>query len=98
MEGTQVVGLSLYHSDHYPRATSRDTTASSFLSEVGVSPRMVTEIVVVFRTFPVRVAGEQAGPLKDEITWEQLQKESGYPYGISEWTSVTRKMRRVGRF
>lgn len=98
IEGTQGFGLSLYHSDHYPKTTSRDTTAAGFLSEVGVSPRLVTEIVVVFRTFPIRVAGPQAGPLKEEITWEQLQRESGYPHPIEERTSVTNKVRRVARF
>ncbi len=98
IEGTQGFGLSLYHSEHYPKTTSRDTTAASFLSEVGVSPRLVTEIVVVLRTFPIRVAGPQAGPLKDEISWERLQRESAYPRPIEERTSVTNKVRRVGRF
>src|SRR5437667_2623865 len=98
IEGTQGFGLSLYHSDHYPKTTSRDTTAAGFLSEVGVSPRLVTEIVVVFRTFPIRVAGEQAGPLREEITWEKLCGESGYPHPIEERTSVTNKIRRVARF
>lgn len=98
VEGTQGFGLSLYHSEHYPKTTSRDTTAAGFLSEVGVSPRLVTEIVVVFRTFPIRVAGDQAGPLKNELTWEQLQKESGYPHRLEERTSVTNKLRRVARF
>jgi adenylosuccinate synthase len=98
IEGTQGFGLSLYHSNHYPRTTSRDTTAAGFLSEVGVSPRLVSEIVVVFRTFPIRVAGQQAGPLENEITWEQLQKESGYPHSIEERTTVTQKIRRVARF
>jgi adenylosuccinate synthase len=98
IEGTQGFGLSLYHSPHYPRTTSRDTTAAGFLSEVGVSPRLVTEIVVVFRTFPIRVAGQQAGPLNDEITWDQLRTESGYSYPIHELTSVTRAVRRVARF
>lgn len=98
VEGTQGFGLSLYHSEHYPKTTSRDTTAAGFLSEVGLSPRLVTEVVVVLRTFPIRVAGKQAGPLRDEITWEQLRVESGYPHDIDEWTSVTKKIRRVGRF
>src|SRR5437667_411509 len=71
VEGTQGFGLSLYHSDSYPKATSRDTTVAGFLSEIGLSPLLVTEIVLVFRTFPIRVAGEQAGPL-NEITWEIL--------------------------
>jgi adenylosuccinate synthase len=98
IEGTQGFGLSLYHSDHYPKTTSRDTTAAGFLSEVGVSPRQVTEIVVVFRTFPIRVAGMQAGPMKEEITWEQLRLESGCPFAIEERTTVTNKVRRLARF
>jgi adenylosuccinate synthase len=98
IEGTQGFGLSLYHSDDYPKTTSRDTTAAGFLSEVGVSPRLVTEIVVVFRTFPIRVAGDQAGPLQHEIKWEQIQRESGYPHPIEERTTVTHKIRRVARF
>jgi adenylosuccinate synthase len=98
IEGTQGFGLSLYHSDHYPKTTSRDTTAAGFISEVGLSPRLVTEIVVVFRTFPIRVAGGQAGPMRDEICWDLVQKESGYPHPIEERTSVTNKVRRVARF
>lgn len=98
VEGTQGSGLSLYHSPFYPKTTSRDTNAAGFLSEVGLSPRLVSEIVLVFRTFPIRVAGDQAGPLLDEITWDELQKESGSPISLQEYTSVTRKLRRIGRF
>jgi adenylosuccinate synthase len=98
IEGTQGSGLSLYHSSHYPKATSRDTNAGGFLSEVGLSPRLVSEVVLVFRTFPIRVAGAQAGPLRDELTWEQLQTESNSPLPLHEYTSVTRKLRRLGRF
>jgi adenylosuccinate synthase len=98
IEGTQGYGLSLYHSEYYPKSTSRDTTAAAFLSEVGLSPALVTEIVLVFRTFPIRVAGEQAGPMKNEIDWDILQRESHYPHQVHEITSVTRKIRRVARF
>ena len=52
----------------------------------------------MFRTFPIRVAGDQAGPLNSEINWEILQKESGYPYAVEEMTTVTKKLRRIGRF
>jgi adenylosuccinate synthase len=98
VEGTQGSGLSLYHSPFYPKVTSRDTNAAGFLSEIGLSPRVVSEIIVVFRTFPIRVAGPQAGPLQGEITWEQLQRESNSPEAIHEYTTVTNKLRRVGRF
>src|ERR1019366_4873057 len=43
VEGTQGSGLSVYHSAYYPKATSRDTNAAGFLSEVGLSPRIVSE-------------------------------------------------------
>jgi adenylosuccinate synthase len=98
VEGTQGSGLSLYHSEFYPKSTSRDTNSAGFLSEVGLSPRLVSEIVLVFRTFPIRVAGEQAGPLHEELTWERLQGESNSPTQLREYTSVTNKLRRVGRF
>ncbi len=98
LEGTQGFGLSLYHSEYYPKTTSRDTSAAGFLSEVGLSPLRVTEVVVVFRTFPIRVSGEQAGFLEDEIDWETIQRESGYPTPIHEYTTVSDKLRRVARF
>lgn len=98
IEGTQGAGLSLYHSPYFPKATSRDTNAAGFLSEVGLSPLAVTQIVLVLRTFPIRVAGTQAGPLENELTWEELQAEAKYPYAIAEYTTVTGRLRRVGRF
>jgi adenylosuccinate synthase len=98
VEGTQGFGLSLYHSAEYPKATSRDTSAAGCISECGISPRVVTNVVMVLRTFPIRVAGQQAGTLFDETNWETIQRESGYPHAIAEYTTVTRKLRRVGRF
>jgi adenylosuccinate synthase len=97
VEGTQGFGLSLYHSRFYPFTTSRDTTASAFLSEVGVSPLRATTVIMVLRTFPIRVGGN-SGPLANEITWEKLQVLSGYPYNIREFTSVTNRPRRIAFF
>ncbi|HEU4441008.1 MAG TPA: adenylosuccinate synthetase, partial [Burkholderiales bacterium] len=46
LEGTQGFGLSLLHSGTYPFCTSRDTTASGFISEAGLSPFDVDQIVM----------------------------------------------------
>lgn len=97
IEGTQGFGLSLYHAECYPFATSRDTTASAFLSEVGVSPMKVTSIVMAVRTFPIRVEGH-SGPLKNEISWGEVRKISGYSCEIQEFTTVTGRLRRVAKF
>jgi adenylosuccinate synthase len=97
VEGTQGFGLSLLHGPHYPFVTSRDTTAAAFAMEVGLSPRQIDEIILVVRTFPIRVAGH-SGPLADEITWEEIQEISKAPTVFQEYTSVTKRLRRVGRF
>lgn len=100
IEGSQGAGLSLYHSAHYPKVTSRDTTAAGVISEVGLSPKLVDNIVLVLRTFPIRVAGQQAGLLTYETTWDEIKHRSGAPDNVNfgEYTSVTRKLRRVGTF
>jgi adenylosuccinate synthase len=97
IEGTQGFGLSLLHGPDYPFVTSKDTTASGFAMEVGVSPRDVANVVMVIRTFPIRVGGH-SGPLKDEFTWESIQRLSSAPEVEPEYTSVTKTLRRVAPF
>jgi adenylosuccinate synthase len=97
IEGTQGFGLSLLHAKDYPKTTSRDTTAGAFVSEVGLSPLDVSEIVLVTRAFPIRVPGE-SGPLPNEIDWGTIGREGGWEPAPIEYTSVTRNARRVGRF
>ena len=97
LEGTQGFGLSLLHSRLYPYCTSRDTTAAAFVSEAGLSPLDVDEVVLVIRTFPIRVAGA-SGPLPSEIDWATVTSESGYSTQLVEYTSVTNRVRRVARF
>lgn len=97
IEGTQGFGLSVLHGMHYPFTTSRETSAAGFLSEVGLSPRLVTNIIVVFRTFPIRVGGP-SGPFKDEITWEEVAKLGKWPEVKPEYTTVTNRLRRVARW
>lgn len=100
IEGTQGFGLSPLHGGHYPYATSRDTTAAAFLSETGLSPLDVDDVVLTIRTFPIRVAGN-SGPFShpdDEIDWNTITLEGGHSQPIKERTSVTKHVRRVARF
>ena len=96
VEGTQGFGLSLYHADQWPFRTSRDTTAHSFLSEVGIGVRNF-EVIMAIRTYPIRVAG-RSGPLPNEISWEDVRRESKYPFPIEEFTTTTNRLRRVAKF
>lgn len=97
IEGTQGFALSLLHGAVYPFVTSRDTTAAGFAMEVGLSPRVIDEIVMVIRTFPIRVGGT-SGPFSRETTWEEVALLSGAPEAIPEYTSVTKRLRRVAHF
>ena len=97
IEGTQGFGLSPLHARHYPYTTSRDTTAAAFLSETGLSPLDVDDVILTIRAFPIRVAGN-SGPLVDEIDWQTVTAEGGHTTLIEEKTSVTSCIRRVGRF
>lgn len=89
VEGTQGHYLSLYHGD-YPYVTSRNTTASGILNEVGVGPKYVDEIIIVFKSYVTRV-GE--GPLEGELDEVIAQK-----YGLVEYATVTGRKRRVASF
>jgi adenylosuccinate synthase len=65
--------------------------------EVGLSPRLIDDIVLVVRTFPIRVGGS-SGPLSHETTWEEVGTLSSAPMVLPEYTSVTRRLRRVAHF
>lgn len=91
IEGTQGYGLGL-HAGNYPQCTSSDCRAIDFLAMAGLSPWHPTvaafEVWLAARVRPIRVAGN-SGPMKGETTWDEL----GLP---EEYTTVTKKVRRVG--
>lgn len=89
IEGSQGFGLSLYYGT-YPYVTSKDTTAGTAAVDVGVGPRKVKEVIVVFKSFPSRVG---SGPFPTEISREEAEK-----LGIVEYGTVTGRRRRTGLF
>lgn len=103
LEGTQGTGLSLYHGD-YPYVTSRDTTVAGCLAEAGISPRRVRNILMVCRTYPIRVsnpADGTSGQLKQELRLHDIAHRSGLrlkELQETERTSTTNRRRRIGEF
>ncbi|MFN3268830.1 MAG: adenylosuccinate synthetase, partial [Zestosphaera sp.] len=89
IEGTQGTYLSLYHGT-YPYVTSRDTTASGILSEVGLGPKYVDEVIIVFKAYVTRVGG---GPLPGELPIDEVINR-----GWIEKASVTGRIRRAAPF
>jgi adenylosuccinate synthase len=99
IEGTQGTGLSILHGS-FPHVTSRDTTVSTLLAEVGAPPQLLRRVIVAFRAYPIRVGGE-SGPMGREITWDTVSRGSGLPINIltgAERGSVSGNPRRVAEF
>lgn len=89
LEGTQGTYLSLYHGG-YPFVTSKDVTASSVCADVGIGPKYIDEVLVVFKSYVTRVGG---GPLENELGKVETQKRGWLEYG-----SVTGRERRSSPF
>ena len=89
IEGTQGTFLSLYHGD-YPFVTSKDVTASGICSDVGIGPKKVDDVILVFKAYVTRVGG---GPLENEISPDEAAKLGWVEYG-----SVTGRQRRASPF
>lgn len=89
VEGTQGTFLSLYHGT-YPFVTSKDVTASAICSDVGIGPKKVSEVLIVFKAYVTRVG---SGPLEGELELEETTSK-----GWTEYGSVTGRLRRAAPF
>jgi adenylosuccinate synthase len=100
LEGTQGTGLSLHHG-LYPYVTSRDTTVSGCISEAGISPMRINKIIMVTRTYPIRVGGTSGDFQSNEIDFDIIAQRSGLdPHLLKkrEITTTTKKERRIAEF
>ncbi|VVN41459.1 Adenylosuccinate synthetase [Pseudomonas fluorescens] len=104
LEGTQGTSLSLHHG-FYPHVTSRATTAAACLSEAGLSPRHVRKVMMVCRTYPIRVGdsvtGNSSGFMSQPIKFSDIAERSGIPLSELDETevgSVSHRPRRVAEF
>lgn len=104
LEGTQGTGLSLFHG-FYPHVTSRDTTVAGCLAEAGISATRVRKVIMVCRTYPIRVMspghGKTSGYMSRELTWEEIEQRAGADkdeFSAVEKGSVSHNLRRVAEF
>ncbi|MDB5603426.1 MAG: Adenylosuccinate synthase [Bradyrhizobium sp.] len=86
LEGTQGTSLSVHHGS-YPHVTSRETTASGCLADAGIAPNRVRRVVMVTRTYPIRVGGP-SGPMSLPIDAKVVAERSGLPLRQIEKTEV----------
>lgn len=95
IEGTQGFNLSVYYGT-YPFVTSKDTSASAILSDVGIGPTKVKDVIVVFKAYLSRVGG---GYLEGELSNEETNNSEIWKkiYALERGT-VTGRQRRIAEF
>ena len=99
LEGTQGTSLSLHHGQ-YPHVTSRDTTVAGCLSDAGIAPSHVRKVILVCRTYPIRVGGP-SGDMKYEVTLQDIHTRSNIlleELERTETTTTTNRRRRIAEF
>ncbi|WP_243667551.1 adenylosuccinate synthetase [Sinorhizobium medicae] len=99
LEGTQGTDLSIHHG-YFPWVTSRETTASGCLADAGIAPARVRRVIMVTRTYPIRVGGK-SGPMMREIDFATIAERSGVSEAEicgTEVGTVSGKKRRIGEF
>jgi len=89
VEGTQGTHLSLWHGT-YPFVTSKDVTAAGICADVGLGPKSVDEVLIVFKAYLTRVG---TGPMPGELTAEETEQK-----GWAEFGTVTGRPRRAAEF
>ena len=89
VEGTQGTHLSLWHGT-YPFVTTKDVTASGICADVGIGPKRVDEVIVVFKSYLTRVG---TGPMPGELDADETSKK-----GWEEFGTVTGRLRRAAEF
>jgi adenylosuccinate synthase len=109
LEGTQGTLLSIHHG-FYPHVTSRETSVAGCLADAGIAPSRVRKVIMVVRTYPIRVGhgkkDEQgkvghSGWMGREIEFDVIAERSGLPLDQilnTEKGSVSKKPRRVAEF
>lgn len=103
IEGAQGQDLDINHGLEYPNVTSRMCSASQLIADAGCSPFRVKEIYMIIRPYPIRISNATeigniySGDYADskEITWEDVSRRCGYNGVLEEYTTVTKKKRRV---
>jgi adenylosuccinate synthase len=94
-EGSQGFSLDINHGSHYPACTSRGTTATQNLADMGLSHMYMGDVYLVIRPYPIRVGnviedGKQVGHSggcyegQEEISWERVAQESGMPQDVAD--------------
>ena len=97
VEGSQGCDLDINYGLAYPNTTSRQCHAGQLVADCGISPRLVTDIIMIMRPYPIRISNttnlknEDGTTLvtssgdydgSEEITWDIVKERCGAPADV----------------
>lgn len=97
IEGSQGCDLDINFGLGYPNTTSRQCHAGQLVADCGISPRLVDDIIMIMRPYPIRISNttnlknEDGSTLvtssgdyagAEEITWDIVRERCGAPDNI----------------
>lgn len=97
VEGSQGCDLDINYGLNYPNTTSRQCHAGQLVADCGISPRLVTDIIMIMRPYPIRISNttnlknEDGTTLvtssgdydgSEEITWDIVKDRCGAPADV----------------
>ena len=97
VEASQGCDLDINYGLAYPNTTSRQCHAGQLLADCGISPRLVTDIIMIMRPYPIRISNttnlknEDGSTLvtssgeydgAEEITWDIVKERCGAPADV----------------
>ena len=94
IEGSQGCDLDINYGLAYPNTTSRQCHAGQLVADCGISPKLVDDIIMIMRPYPIRISNttnlknEDGSVLvtssgdydgAEEITWDIVKERCGAP-------------------
>lgn len=94
VEGSQGCDLDINYGLPYPNTTSRQCHAGQLVADCGISPKLVDEIIMIMRPYPIRISNttnltDENGDVlitssgdyngAEEITWDIVKERCGAP-------------------
>lgn len=94
VEGSQGCDLDINYGLAYPNTTSRQCHAGQLVADCGISPKLVDDIIMIMRPYPIRISNTTNLTDKDgntlvtssgdydgaeEITWDIVKERCGAP-------------------
>ena len=111
VEGSQGCDLDINYGLAYPNTTSRQCHAGQLVADCGISPKLVDDIIMIMRPYPIRISNitnltnEDGSTLvassgdydgSKEITWDIVKERCGAPDNV-EFGEMTTVTKKMRR-